>query len=807
LNPTDIIIDHLGFAHASTQGAKVDRNLRLIKMDLQEHPHDSFVLYNLGAAHLSRHQYREALEPLELSLQHSGPGDSLVPKLFGLLVRVHQQLDNREGAWQVCRQGRLAHPLDPELLFWEAVLAREQKDLPVAERALLQLLRLTPRRHFSGIDDGLYGYRTRHMLGQVYLEQKRPAEAEIQWRKAVRACPSFMPAWLELAYLCLEQGRWSELDEVLGQLRRDPLLVEEALVLEGRGLLEQRNFEAAKTLLAREITERPGSLPLRVLLSHVLLQEGKDWAAAENALRAVLELDPGHQEAQHNLKALAQRPTRGPAATDANRPATPAAAASSSATCPRVSLCMIVRNEEENLPACLISVADLVHEIIIVDTGSTDRTKEVAAQFGARIVDFVWVDNFAAARNESLRHARGEWILWMDADDRLDDHNRERLRQLFARLADENAAYAMKCLCLPNPVTGRATQVDHVRLFRNDPRLRWCYRVHEQILPALVEAVSDIRWSNVVIRHTGYQDPALRARKLERDLRLLRIELEEHPEDPFVLFNLGAVYREQGRLAEAIPFFRRSLERSEPRASIVPKLYALLAQSYHQVGDIEQALEAVRQGRSLYPTDVELLFQEGVIQKERGDLAGAEKSWRAALSTAPSPHFGSVDVGLRGHLTCHNLAVLCEQQGRRAEAEKFWRLALDDRPGYEPALLGLAEAGLRGQRWQELARLLQEIEAMPSLHLDAEVMRARVHMARKEFDRALPLLHEAIAQQPKALWPRVVLTHALLQEGRDWVAAEGALREVLRMDPHHGEARKNLSLLLRRTGRSGSDAS
>src|SRR5262249_59406800 len=165
-----------------------------------------------------------------------------------------------------------------------------------------------------------------------------------------------------------------------------------------------------------------------------------------------------------------------------------------------------------------------------------------------------------------------------DADDRLDAANRDKLRALLAGLKDENAAYVLKCLCLPDGPGGPATVVDHVRLFRNRPEVRWQYRVHEQVLPALRQLGAAVRWADVVIHHTGYQDPALRGRKLQRDLRLLHLEDAEHPGDPFTLFNLGSVYQELGRQGEAIPLLRRSLERSHPADSIVRELYALIEQ-------------------------------------------------------------------------------------------------------------------------------------------------------------------------------------------------------------------------------------
>ena len=118
----------------------------------------------------------------------------------------------------------------------------------------------------------------------------------------------------------------------------------------------------------------------------------------------------------------------------------------------------------------------------------------------------------------------------------------------------------------------------------------------------------EVRWADVFILHTGYQDPALRGRKLERDLRLLHLEDAERPDDPFTLFNLGQIYQELGRHQEALPRLRRSLEKSAPSDSIVRKLFALITQCYRQLGQKAEALAACRSGRRYYPEDAELLF-------------------------------------------------------------------------------------------------------------------------------------------------------------------------------------------------------
>ncbi len=191
-----------------------------------------------------------------------------------------------------------------------------------------------------------------------------------------------------------------------------------------------------------------------------------------------------------------------------SRPASPPASA-------RISLTMIVRDEEANLPHCLESAQGVFDEIVVIDTGSKDRTAEIARSFGARVFDFPWIDDFAAARNESLARATGDYAFWLDADDVLEPRERDKLQALKAQLrAGRDArAYVVRCACDPSPDgTGGDTVVDHIRLFPMRDDVRWTYRVHEQILPALRRAKVPVEWTDITVRHTGYVDQGLRSK-------------------------------------------------------------------------------------------------------------------------------------------------------------------------------------------------------------------------------------------------------------------------------------------------------
>jgi glycosyltransferase involved in cell wall biosynthesis/Flp pilus assembly protein TadD len=822
---TDIVITHDGFSDPAIQGAKVERNLRLLRMENEENPNDAFVLYNLGAVLLTQNQPEEGLTYLRRSLELSHPRDNLVPKLHSLVTRGRHQAGQKDGALAACRAGRLEYPDDAELLFWEAMLLRDKADLAGAEACLLRVLEAPRKMNFTSMDSGMQGFRARHFLAEVYREQKRLAEAEAQWRAVLAECPGFSAAWRNLAEMFLELGRWAELEQACARLAEDTQDAVNGRILQARGHLARKEFVAAREILQEIIIQDPKSLWPHVLLSHVLLQEGTDWVAAERALRDILDIDPNFAEAKRNLEVLEQvrspKPDQTPGSQTpfGNPPAGNSVSrvvgvakqtfedgrsqtefgnegygAGRARNVNGVSLCMIVKDEEANLPACLASVGDLAGEIIVVDTGSTDGTREVAERLGAKVLEFPWVDSFAAARNETLRHATGEWIFWMDADDRLDEANREKLRALFAGLKEENAGFVMKCLCLPDPVTKATTQVDHLRLFRNLPELSWRYRVHEQILPAIRERGADVRWCDVVIHHTGYRDPALRARKLERDLRLLLLDQAEHPDDPFILFNLGCIYQEQGRQTDALPLLRRSLERSQPADSIVRKLYTLIAQCHNQLGERNEALSVCHAGRTHFADDPELLFQEGICLRHLGDLSGAKRCWEQVLSAPPGPYFASFNTGIRGYLTRHNLAAVSHDLGLIAEAEAHWRAVLTERPDYEAAWIGLGDIFLAQERWQDVEEAARHLEA--SDNTEGPLLGGRVLLARKDFARAQATFSTLAERHPRDIRPRQLLSHAYLQEGRDWQAAEKTLRTILDLDPNHPEAQQNLKLLL-----------
>ncbi len=172
-----------------------------------------------------------------------------------------------------------------------------------------------------------------------------------------------------------------------------------------------------------------------------------------------------------------------------------------------VSLCMIVRDEEATLATCLHSVAKLVANMIVVDTGSTDRTKEVARQCDAEVFDFPWVDDFAAARNEALRHASGEWILWLDADESFDEKKPALLKRLLGMLRAGKPRLHDEAVFAPSPRRGLRPRCGPCPPVSQAAR-RGLALSRPRANPSRLREVGDqVVFTDIVLHHTGYQEP------------------------------------------------------------------------------------------------------------------------------------------------------------------------------------------------------------------------------------------------------------------------------------------------------------
>jgi hypothetical protein len=242
----------------------------------------------------------------------------------------------------------------------------------------------------------------------------------------------------------------------------------------------------------------------------------------------------------------------------------------------------------------------------------------------------------------------------MDSDDTIPPDCGRGLRALVHAPIDPSVlGFVMQVHCPVSAEHGggvaQMTIVDHVKLFRNRPELRFDRRIHEQVLGSIRRLGGKEIPTNLYVVHSGSdQGPAARRRKCERDLRILKLELSEQPDHPFTLFNLGMTCAHLAEdsdgssdlwLSEAADYLRRSIRHSDPRDSQVRKAFALLVSAEMRLGNLEKALEACRQGRSLLPSDVELCFYEGRVLHELGRLEEArsgevgslEIRWAGAL--------------------------------------------------------------------------------------------------------------------------------------------------------------------------------
>ncbi len=248
----------------------------------------------------------------------------------------------------------------------------------------------------------------------------------------------------------------------------------------------------------------------------------------------------------------------------------------------KLSLCMIVKNEERVLRRCLDSIAHLANEIIVVDTGSTDGTRNIAARYGAQVMsfDFARVD-FAAARNQGLGAASGRWIVTLDADEVLHPSSLPLLRETVA--GEDNAGYFFERV--NHSSNGAKPTRDHVvRLFPNRPAHRYRGRVHETIDASLLAGGIRLVLTQIRIDHDFAPAPEARRQRNHRYIRILTEEIAADPSDTSRLDFLAAEYHQLGMFDTAAEITERlvSLRPLDPQARLRAGIYHLIFHKDHE---------------------------------------------------------------------------------------------------------------------------------------------------------------------------------------------------------------------------------
>jgi glycosyltransferase involved in cell wall biosynthesis len=340
---------------------------------------------------------------------------------------------------------------------------------------------------------------------------------------------------------------------------------------------------------------------------------------------------------------------------------------------------LIVRNEERFLPACLGSLRDVVDEIVVVDTGSTDRTREIARDFGACVHELAWADDFAAARNHALDLARGQWILYVDADERLRSGSLARLR---AQLDD---ASHVGFQVLLHPRAG-FTPYWELRLFRNHPLIRFKGVIHENIWPG-IDAYrrahgGRIGRSDLALDHEGYEGD--QASKHERNLPLLERAVQDDPTRVYLWCHLASIHAARGDAAGAEQAWTRALELSRRRAWPLPEdalpYVGLIQWRGSRAEDVDRLLD---EAMVRFRDNLQLVWLCGRTHMARGRFAEAIPHFERLVQcgeTGEHDRSTAYDRRLFGVLSYDSLATCHFRLGHWATSRRYFELAAAEAP-------------------------------------------------------------------------------------------------------------------------------
>lgn len=352
-----------------------------------------------------------------------------------------------------------------------------------------------------------------------------------------------------------------------------------------------------------------------------------------------------------------------------------------------VSLVMIVKNESKYLERCLRSAAPMVQEMVVVDTGSEDQTKDIALQLGAKVFDFEWTDDFAAARNYAISQAQSEWVMMLDADEYFPNDQTQILERFISSHTSGQTIGKINIVSrFMQDGAEQTVQAEVSRLFSRS--LRFNGSIHEQLDSTLPRVSTGLE-----LLHDGYFE----TNKSDRNIRLLLKELSKKPNEPYLLFQLGKEYKGIDEWDQAEELFERGYAKGNEEnlnyvnEAVVDFLYILLHNKRY-----DRSLQIIQENVDKLQNLADFFFVGGLIFMDAA-IANSKQAG-AYLQQLETFYLRCISLGFEGgkeivkgtssFLPAYNLALYYEMTGNIAKAKDFYEYSSE--LGYEPATARLS---------------------------------------------------------------------------------------------------------------------
>ncbi|MFZ1685690.1 MAG: tetratricopeptide repeat protein [Candidatus Zixiibacteriota bacterium] len=607
---------------------------------------------------------------------------------------------------------------------------------------------LTPLEQQYPFADGMLTGRFDRLMTFVYTHLKRYSDAEQIIRRGQETHPGaldflFAACYIKVAMreyaVALEQGQKflllasklekssrSPLDSTVGQIATVHNYI-------GTARQELGDIEGALESFSDAIAQDPGQhLPYLNKVS--LLAHQRRWEEANQTIEQGLKKCRNINELRMLAETYRKRAT--------------------------VSACIMVKNEEEMLPGCLDSLRNWVDEIIVVDTGSTDRSVEIAQQYGAKIFHHPWANSFSEARNHTLEHATCDWLFIIDADERVFEEDVPQLIQMLNQ--DQFPMVAVNVFNYYPLSDDIVTFLPSKRLFRRSLNLSYSGIVHNQLLvPENVPAIK----TGIRIKHFGYGLSKERMEaKIVRTKALLEKQLEVNPDDAFALFNYAQLHRSSPdgfkpeNATVVLKAAGRAIEITSPDNPENRHIFYMcldqLAWTHYYLKDYDKAEECSLRALATKPSYLDPLLLLGYVFYAKNELVKAreyfEKYLAAQAAYNPADETENIIlVNLGGRADAlFNLGVLAEMAGEKRQARDYFAETLRINPRYHSANLALARYYLQENEIDLAAKYFAAQVEVGKHIVESRLALAAIATQKEKFEEALQHYSQVLESTP-----------------------------------------------------------